>query len=166
LQLTGYVTAAHKDELRPEIVGLWEDNAVSDSDRARAVFWARDIAYTNLGTWFFQSPRFPMQEVLEVIARRQMGPGFDKFLFGWEKVNADMVTAAIQMRVPLLEGEDKLLLNLLKVGGVALAELALSHGYRLSFPPHTDCLFPFFEYVPHINLAFIDWAEELVSTHA
>jgi hypothetical protein len=154
LQMLHLVMKAQRDEGPGEIEALWEDDAVSDCDRAKAVFWAQHYEKSNIGVWFFQHPRFPMEAVSDLIVSRRMGQGFDDFLFGGQIVNVDLLAAAIQKRVPLFQDEHTLLLKLLKTGGVALADLALCNGYRLSFPTRNTR--EILEYCPHINCDFIE----------
>jgi hypothetical protein len=154
LQLILDVIKARGDDLPGELEALWEDNAVIDGDRAKAIFWARRYAKGNIGTWLFQHPSFPVEAVSNLIVSRQMGQGFDDFLFGWQNVNADLLAAAIRKRVPLFQDEGTLLLNLLKAGGVALADLALHNGYRLSF--QTNNVRKILAFCPFINCTFLE----------
>jgi hypothetical protein len=155
LQIKSMILKSKDDELPEEISAAWEDGALDDHGRAEAVFLARNMGKNIVLAWFLRHQRFPTPAVLGMINSKSMGPGFDKFFFGCIDVTVDVIAAAIVHFVPF-DDLQKLLLNLLELGGPALASSALACGYQLEFPEEIDCIWP---YLPYLDGAFLDYCK-------
>jgi hypothetical protein len=95
LQMFHAMLSRGEDDFKEAKV-LWKHQSVNDVDRAKAVCMAIELGNSDLLTWIFQSPCFPMEAFRKEMGRRKWGPTLDTVLFdGRLSRTAELLAAVI-----------------------------------------------------------------------